>query len=102
MFAAQMDLAEAVLRHAGGLEQHLVERGVGPLRNFLQCLRREIIGRGAETWLYLLACDVQLLGEDVKVHRNTGIIGLGGRRRRIVRECWRGQQGKRRCAGLYE
>ena len=76
MFAAQMDLAKTVLCHAGGLEQHLVEWGVGSLGNFLECLWREIIGRGAETWLNLLACDVQLLGEDVKVHRNTGIIGL--------------------------
>ena len=99
MFAAQMDLAETVLCHAGGLQQHLVEWGVGSLGNFLECLWREIIGRGAETWLYLLACDVQLLGEDVKVHRNTGIIGLGGR---IVRQCRRGKQGKRRCTGLYE
>ena len=39
MFAAQMDLAEAVLRHARRLQQHLIERRILTLRNVLQCLR---------------------------------------------------------------
>ena len=87
VLAAQMDLAEAVLRHAGRLEQHLVERGVGALRNVLQCLRREIIGRGAETGLDLLACDVELFGDDIKVHRKAAITGLTGSRGRIGGLC---------------
>ena len=36
MLAAQVDLAETVLRHAGGLEQHLVERRVVSLGNVLR------------------------------------------------------------------
>ena len=97
MLAAQMDLAEAVLCHAGGLEQHLVERGVGALRNFLQCLRREIIGRGTETGLNLLACDVELFGDDIKVHRKAAITGLTDSRGRIGCLCRYGSKSRSRC-----
>jgi hypothetical protein len=67
MFAAQVDLAETVLRHAGGLQQHLVQRGITALRDGLQSLGGEIIGAGAEARLDLLPRLVQLLGHDINV-----------------------------------
>jgi hypothetical protein len=39
--APQMDLTETILRDAGRLQQHLIERGIVALRNRLQRLRRE-------------------------------------------------------------
>ena len=61
VLAAQVDLAEAVLRHAGGLQQHLVERSVVALRDVLQRLGRKVVAGGAEVGLDLLAGLVEAL-----------------------------------------
>ena len=49
--AAHMDLAEAVLHHAGRAQQHLVQRRVLALRDVLDGALAEIVGRGAEARL---------------------------------------------------
>ena len=77
VLAAQVDLAEAVLRHAGRLQQHLVKRRVFALRNVLQSLRREDVARRAEARLDLLARHIQPLRNHVDVDRSRCCPGLG-------------------------
>ena len=76
VLAAQMDLTEAVLCHAGRLQQHLVQRRVLALRDVLQRLGREVIGAGPEARLDLLAGHVKLLGNHVNIDGDRLLIGL--------------------------
>src|ERR1700761_3651761 len=83
MLTAQMDLPETVLRDAGGLQQHLVERGLFALRDVLQGLGRERVAGGTQAWLDLLAGFVEPLRDDVDVDGQRvvvlgGICGQGG------------------------
>ena len=65
MFAADMDLAETVLRDAGHLQQDLVQRRVFTLRDGLQRLGAEIIGAGTKARLNLKAGGVEFLRDDL-------------------------------------
>ena len=65
--AADMDLAERILRDTRGLQQQLVQRLIVALRLGLDRGPAEIINGGAEAGLDLLACDVELLGDHLDV-----------------------------------
>ena len=78
MLAADMDLAETVLRDAGHLQQHLVQGRVFALRNGLQRLGTESIGAGAEARLNLKACGVEFLRDDFnRIEGDCGCSGIG-------------------------
>ena len=81
--AAHVDLAEAVLRDAGSLQQHLVERRVFTLRDRLQRLLIENVGARAEARLNLQARDVQLLRDDIDRFKGDRVAGRRRARGRI-------------------
>ena len=78
MLAAQMDLAKAVLRRAGRLQQHLVQRRALALRDILQRIRREIVGRGTEGRLDLLPREIEPFGDDLYIDMNVAAVRAGG------------------------
>jgi hypothetical protein len=65
--AADMQLAERILRHPGGLQQHLVQRRVVALRLVLDRRPAELVNAGAKARLDLVARDVELLGDHIEV-----------------------------------
>jgi hypothetical protein len=91
--AAHMKLAEAVLRHAGRAQDHLVDRRLLAQRDGLDDAAREVIARGAEARLDRAARLVELCGGDGDggQRRIGGRSGrrLGRRRRRRQRRAQR-------------
>ena len=74
MLAAHMQLAEAVLGHAGRLQDHGIERGIVAARLGLNILGGDGVGRGAGLGLDAVAGRGQLLGGD-----GDGFGGFRGR-----------------------
>ena len=85
MLAPQVDLAEAVLRHARRLQQHLVERRVLALGNVLQRLRRESVSRRAESRLDLLARHISRCETTSISIVDSALSGAGSAARTAVR-----------------
>jgi hypothetical protein len=83
VIATDMQLAETVLRHAGRLQQQLIERHGVALGNRLDALAAEAVGRGAEARLDLAAGRIQLPRDDVEVDvRHVVMPGIGSQPRR--------------------
>ncbi len=81
VLAADMDLAEAVLGDAGGLQQHFVEGQIVAARQSLDGVLTDHIGRSAGLGLDLVACLIETLGRDGNV---LDVAAATRRRRRIV------------------
>src|SRR5439155_3527756 len=91
---ANVELAKRVLRDAGSLKQHLVERLVVALRLVLDGRTGEFVGAGAEARLDLLARDIELLGDDVEIEGQRALRrrNLGKRRGGRQQKC--GERGE--------
>ena len=77
MFAADMQLAETVLRHAGHLQHHGIELGIVAAGLVLNILGGDGVGRGAGLGLDAVAGGGQFLGGDGDGFSDSG---RGGRR----------------------
>lgn len=81
MIIAQMELAEAVLRHARRPEQNLVERRVVPLRNGFQRIASEIVFGGTEARLDLAPGKVESLSDNVDFVKDNAVALTEANRR---------------------
>ncbi len=79
MVAANMDLAETVLHHARGAQQHLVQRRILAQRRVADRRLAEVVARGAEAGLDLGALAVEALADHLDGEGARWI--RGGRRR---------------------
>ena len=64
VLAAEVDLAKAVHRRAGCLEQQRVDRGVGPLRQAFDRAPVQCGGAGPQRGRYVVARGIEPLGAD--------------------------------------
>ena len=81
MFAADVELAETILRHAGRLQDHRVERFIVAARLVENILRRDRIGRGTGLGLDAVARRGQAGGGDGDGFRGDGAESPGRSRR---------------------
>jgi hypothetical protein len=90
MFAAQMKLTERILRHAGGAQQHVVERGVTAAGFREDLVAADLELRGAQAGYDRFTGAVEFAGDDETFEFDRRIGGWWRResrlRRRIVRE----------------
>ena len=90
VIAADMELAEQILGDARGLEQQPVKRLIVALRLRFDRLPAEIVNAGAEARLDVLGGNIELLGDDIDVKRDTAAF----RRRRCLPRGSSGRQSR--------
>ena len=74
VLAADMELAEGILRHARRLQDHLVEQIVRTAGRGFDVLRGDGVGRGAGLRLDAVARRIQALGGDDHGFDRAGIL----------------------------
>ena len=81
VFAAQVDLAEGVLGHAGHVQEHIVEAGVRTNGQGIDLHFVDLEGGGSETRHDVLTGFVELAGYDEGLEGHRGLVdrGVAGR-----------------------